>query len=81
MKQSQSSDMSSMLLQLKFQSLRTQYCLKNAGVTMCYRGLVLLLKPSVDEGSDPRGGSPGIKPLPLKRGPNHKVQMKILNSP
>lgn len=41
-KQSQSSDMSSMLLQLKFQSLGTQSFLKNACVTMHYKKQILL---------------------------------------
>lgn len=68
-KQSQSSDISSMLLQLKFQSLRTQSFLKNACVTMHYKKYILLpLKfvttlslVSLNKSLDSRCGSPLFK--------------------
>lgn len=77
-KQSQSSDISSMLLQLKFQSLKTQSFLKNVCVTMHYKKWILLPLKSVTtlslasltKSSDSRCGSPLFNLFIPKAAPN-----------
>lgn len=77
-KQSQGSDMSSMLLQLRLQSLGTQSFLKNACVTIHYEKQILLPLTffttvsirSLNKSSDSRCGSPLFKIFIRKEAPS-----------